>query len=111
MDIDSLTHCDDAGTIRALRDLLRVVLDAGGHLHPRLRLVVDADGALGIGSDAPDGEVLARLPAACLIPVGPVELRVGHDDRLEIRRLPDDYDPMHRALLDGMTGFREAMLR
>lgn len=70
---------DDPGMVPLLRELEEQVRDAGGHLSPRLRVVV-REGQARVESDAKEGERLLRIPRSCLPVVDDVGFRLDGDE-------------------------------
>ncbi|MCB1725706.1 MAG: hypothetical protein H6959_07805 [Chromatiaceae bacterium] len=91
---------DDAELAALVQRLAELVAAAGGYLDARLRIVI-ARGDLSVRSDAADGELLVRLPRACLLPIDEVDLALN-DDRLQIESLPASMGEVQRDMLECM---------
>jgi hypothetical protein len=91
---------DDRELEALLRQLEMLARKEGAFLHPALR-VVSREGNLWIESDAPDGEVLVRLPPECLIPIDEASLSLD-GPAIRIEACSDKVSSAQKALLDCM---------
>jgi len=92
---------EDTRMLDLLRELETLVSEAGGFLHPDLKVVVD-DGQISIESTAPIDELLVRLPESCLVPIDDVRFALNGDD-LGIASVPPKYGETRRAMLECMV--------